>query len=397
MRRTSSWGITSAGLAAVLALSGCGGSTHSHSTTASTPTASTPLTVSTGTSPTTTGGTTTSTAHSGGPVPAGTEATSVTFISPTTAFILGTAPCDAQPCSAILRTTDRGAHWVGLPAPRETVSYNLGDGLWGLRFADAEHGYAFGQGLWETSNGGGSWQQATPPAPTVLSLEAVQDRELVAVAQTCAPGQGCGHQIGLYHTAIGGSWAPVASVKTFFNDASIAVHGSVVWALAGPNLYVSTDGGSTFRSESPPCTTRLGQPDSVTDDGAHVYLLCSGNGAAGSTEKWVYRSTGPGSPWVLVGRPPLGGDGGQISAGSDNSIVIATYSAASLLYRSTDGGHTWKTVLTEDDGGAGWSDLGFTTPTDAVVVHGPAVGGSQRPGQVLLSEDGGRTWRAAGF
>jgi photosystem II stability/assembly factor-like uncharacterized protein len=395
------------GMVAGLGLSACGGSSSkptSHTTSTptvttphvvSTPTVTTPHVVSTGTAPTTTGangGTLT-----GGPVPAGTEATSVTFISPSTAFVLGTAPCDVEPCSAILETNDRGAHWVGLPAPKENVSYYLGNGLWGLRFADARNGYAFGQGLWQTADGGKSWQKATPPESTVLSLEAVEDRELVAVAQSCQPGQGCGRQLGVYHEPIGGSWSTVASVHTNFNDASISVHGSVVWVLAGLKLYVSSDGGASFQTESPPCPARLGQPGSISDDGEHVYLLCSGNGAAGSTQKYVYRSAGPNSPWTLVGRPPAGGDGGQISAGSDNSIMIATYSGASLLYRSTDGGHTWRTALTEDDGGAGWNDLGFTTPSDAVVVHGPALAGSQRPGKVLLSSDGGLSWHTASF
>jgi photosystem II stability/assembly factor-like uncharacterized protein len=330
-------------------------------------------------------------------VPAGTEATSVTFISPTTAFVLGTAPCDVQPCSAILRTTDRGGHWVGLPAPREQVSYYLGDGLWGLRFANAETGYAFGQGLWATADGGHSWQRATPPQPTVLSLEAVQGRELVAVAQSCRGGQGCGHQIGVYHEPIGGSWSQVASARSYFNAASISVHGSVVWVLAGSELYVSSDAGSSFHTEPQPCPARLGQAGSVTDDGPHVYVYCFGNGAAGSTQKYVYRSAGPGSSWTLAGRPPAGGDGGEISAGSDSAILIATSSGASLLYRSTDGGRTWRRALTEDDGGAGWSDLGFTTPTDPVVVHGPALAGSSRPGRLLLSSDAGLSWQAAGF
>lgn len=336
----------------------------------------------------------------GGPVPAGTEATSVTFIAPGTAFVLGTAPCDAQPCSAILRTTDRGGHWVGLPAPRESVSYYLGSGLWGLRFADASHGYAFGQGLWETSNAGRSWAKAAPPAPTILSLEAVQGRELVALGQTCTPGQGCHGKLGLYHAPVGGAWSQVTTVRSSTAAASIAVHGSTVWVLAGNGLLYSSDGGQTFRFEAQPCPTRganFGQPTSITDDGAHVYLLCTGQGFTGHTLKFVYATTGPGAHWAPVGKPPTPGDGGQISAGSDGSIVIATYSAASFLYRSADGGRTWKTAKTEADGGAGWSDLGFTTPTDAVVVHGPAVAGSQRPGQVLLSEDGGQSWRAARF
>lgn len=398
------------GLAAMVALAGCGGSTpRPRAHTSSTPTASTPLTVSTSTGPGTTtspGGT--STVGNGslapaGPVPPGVEASSVTFISPTTAFILGTAPCDAHPCSAVLRSTDRGASWVGLPAPRKGISYPLGNGLWGLRFADSQHGYAFGQGLWETSNGGRSWSRVAAPAPTVLSLEAVQDREIVALARSCQPGQGCGRAIGLYHEAIGGTWQRLASVTSGASGASISVYGEEVWVVAGSRLYHSSDGGRSFATERQPCPTHgsnFGEPTSITDDGSHVYLLCTGQGFTGHTLKYVYATTGAGAPWALVGRPPSPGDGGQISAGSDDAIVIATYSAASFLYRSTDGGHAWSTVLTKNDGGAGWSDLGFTTATDAVVVHGPAIqdgAGDQRPGKVLLSEDGGLTWHSASF
>ncbi|HET9720440.1 MAG TPA: hypothetical protein VFP55_10210 [Solirubrobacteraceae bacterium] len=398
------------GLAATVVLAGCGGSSHGHrARTASTPTASTPLTVSTSTKPgrtTSPGGTPTvgnGSLAPGGPVPPGVEASSVTFISPSTAFILGTAPCDARPCSAILRTTDRGVSWVGLPAPRKGVSYPLGNGLWGLRFADSQHGYAFGQGLWETANSGRSWQRATAPAPTVLSLEAVQDREIVALARSCQPGQGCGRAIGLYHEPIGGTWQRVASVGSGASGASISVLGEEVWAIAGNRLFYSADSGRSFAPQRQPCPTHgsnFGQPTSITNDGSHVYVLCTGQGFTGNTLKYVYASTGAGAPWTLVGKPPSPGDGGQISAGSDDAILIASYSAASFLYRSDDGGQTWSTVLTKDDGGAGWSDLGFTTSTDAVVVHGPAIqdgAGDQRPGKVLLSEDGGLTWHAASF
>ena len=67
-----------------------------------------------------------------GPVPARTSATSITFVSPDDAFVLGTAPCAHKPCSVILHTTDRGASWVGTPASRwRRVSYVDGDGLRG--------------------------------------------------------------------------------------------------------------------------------------------------------------------------------------------------------------------------------------------------------------------------
>jgi photosystem II stability/assembly factor-like uncharacterized protein len=394
----------------MLSLAACGGTTSDHTgPTSSTSTTSTSRTTSTSTQaqvPPVPGGGSSGggSLPAGGPVPAGTEATSVTFISPSIAFILGTAPCDVRPCSAILRTTDRGAHWVGLAAPRQGISYPLGGGLWGLRFADAVHGYAFGQGLWETSNGGRSWHRAAPPVSTVLSLEAVADREIVALGDHCIPGQGCGSQMGLYHQPIGGSWSKIANLGALNNyGGAIAVHGEDVWVAAAARIYYSTDGGHSFGHEKQPCPaggSNFGRPTSISDDGSHVYLLCTGQGFTGHTLKYVYATTGPGASWTLMGRPPTPGDGGEISAGSDAAIMIASYSAASWLYRSTDGGHTWRTVLTQDDGGAGWSDLGFTTPTDAVVVHGPAIedaAAEKRPGRVLLSSNGGLSWQAAAF
>jgi photosystem II stability/assembly factor-like uncharacterized protein len=285
------------------------------------------------------------------------------------------------------------------------VSQFLGNGLWGLRFADAGRGYAYGNGLWQTSNGGASWRQGGGPARFVLALEAVQDRELVAIAGPCLPGQShCRNNLGLYRRPIAsGAWTRIAAARTVPFEASIAVHGAAVWALAGNRLYVSRDGGTSFGVHPQPClpsNPRNGMPSSVSDAGPHTYLLCAGTGAAGSAEKFVFRIGGSESQWTRVGSPSRVGDPEEISAGSDQTVMISATSGASELYRSTDAGANWHTALTQRDGGAGWADLGFTTPSDGVVVHGPAVtNGSNdgRPGQLLLTDDGGRTWQRASF
>jgi photosystem II stability/assembly factor-like uncharacterized protein len=52
-------------------------------------------------------------------------------------------------------------------------------------------------------------------------------------------------------------------------------------------------------------------------------------------------------------------------------------------------------VNQQDDGGAGWADLGFTTATDGSVVYGPADSdgnSTRRPGQLMLTDDAGATW-----
>src|SRR4051794_21631848 len=54
----------------------------------------------------------------GGPVPAGFNGYDLTWVSNDDGWALGTAPCDNRPCTSILRTTDGGKSWVGIPAPR---------------------------------------------------------------------------------------------------------------------------------------------------------------------------------------------------------------------------------------------------------------------------------------
>ena len=106
-----------------------------------------------------------------GPVPAGFAATSVTFVSADEAFVLGTAPCAHAPCTAILRTRDRGATWAALPAPPVPVGEPDGGVGWAdLGFTTGTNGVVVhapadsdgnstqrpGQ-LFLTSDGGASW------------------------------------------------------------------------------------------------------------------------------------------------------------------------------------------------------------------------------------------------
>jgi len=340
----------------------------------------------------------------GGPVPAHSSATSITFVSTQTAYVLGTAPCAHRPCTEILRTLNRGSSWVGLPAPPEKISQPNGGGLWGLRFANAQHGFAYGNGLWETTTGGASWRRATAPARFVVDLAVTGTGEVVALAAPCQFSGGSPCRLTLYRRSVsGGGWHTITASNGSAFDESIAVHGRAAWVLAGTQLWISTNGGGTFRSHSQPCAKKAnGLPGltSVADVGAHSYLLCTGQAFLSHTVKFVYRTTGTRSSWTFRSKPPTPGDAGSLAAGSDQAIVIATASAASWLYLSTDGGGHWSTPLSFFDGGEGWGDLGFTTASDGVVIHGPAQtdgGNVNFPGQVALTSDGGRTWQTSTF
>jgi hypothetical protein len=240
------------------------------------------------------------------------------------------------------------------------------------------------------------------PGRTVLSLATVQDRELVAAITACRS-VGCAQGVALYRRPIrDGTWRRFAvnTNKGTAFDTAIAVHGNVVWILTGYKLYVSTDGGHSFRTHSQPCHPPqrgmgIPSPGGVTDDGSHTYLLCLGSGYTGGVKKFLYRAAGTASAWTRIGQPPSAGGPDGFATASDRSIVIAAVSGASWLYRSSDGGSHWRTALSYGDGGAGWADLAFTGPLDGAVIHAPAPRATG--GQVLITDDAGRTWRPARF
>ena len=71
-----------------------------------------------------------------------------------------------------------------------------------------------------------------------------------------------------------------------------------------------------------------------------------------------------------------------------------------LAVRPPDGGARWLTVFTAGNGGAGISDLGFTTAADGVAVYGPVYQNDNSyglPGKLLPTSDGGASWTAVKF
>ena len=378
--------VLSAVLLTGLALSGCASSHAPAAPTTPTSTAAPPVTPGQPVTP----------APPGGPVPAGFTATSVTFVSAREAFVLGTAPCPNAVCTSIVRTLDRGASWRGLPAPVVPLSRPGGTGVWGIRFATPEHGFVFGHGLWETADGGQHWASAAYPGGSVLSLAAI-DGHVLALTAACSVQGGCAQPGTLWRRPLaGGAWSQVTQVTApgaADPTDTIATQAGVAAVLDGNDVVVTSNGGITITRRLIACATGAITPASsvavIAPDG--LALLCIGQGFMGHTVKTVYTSDDLGATWVKAGMPPTAGDGGTIAAANPGQLVLATASAASWLDYSGDGAAQWQTVVTEPDGGQGWADLGFTTASDGVVIHGPAADGFV--GQLMLTENGGLTWR----
>ena len=403
---------TAALAAAALTACGAGGSsTGGPSGAASSPATASPASASSSpasSAPATTSpqapasGTTAPPVAAGEPAPAGFAATSVTFVSTDEAFVLGTAPCTQAMCTSIVRTLDRGASWTGMPAPAVPLGdpYANSDqpGVWGIRFADPEHGFVFGNGLWETINGGQTWMAVAAPGGSIVDLEVI-DNQVLALTDVCTAQSGCAQPETLDRRALwGGPW----SVVTQVSDARvIATQARVAALLDGSSVVVTGDGGLTFAAHATPCDSlgTAGTAVAVTGPDS-LALLCAGGAAMGSVQKTVYVSDNLGATWSKAGSPPFGGDPWGISAGTAVQQVVAAASGASWLYYSADGGARWSIAYKAGDGGTGFNDLGFTTTTDGVAVHGPVYNDGNpygMPGQLLLTSDGGQSWTTVQF
>jgi len=344
---------------------------------------------------------------SGGPVPSGFMAASVTFVSAREAFALGTAACGHAPCTSIARTLDRGVSWRGLQAPAVPLGEPYaatGPAVWGIRFATPVDGFVFGNGLWMTASGGEQWSAVAYPGGAILSLEIV-DRQVLAVTARHGPNGLTGWT--LSRRALGGGpWVRITALDgnpaygSVSGYGGIATQAGLAAVLDGSSVLVTANGGLTVSRHPTPCPA-AGHPfpsvTSVAVQAPHgLALLCTGQGYTGHTDKTVYVSGDLGVTWTLAGHPDSDGDGGMIAAAAPGQLTIATTSAASWLYASADNGTTWRTVVTYPDGGAGWNDLGFTTASDGVVIHGHPTFGDML-GQLLMTEHGGLTWHPVSF
>lgn len=387
------------GVLALVLLCGCSSSPASpptpHSTTApSTPTPSPTPAPSASPSPSPTGA---------GLTAAALRPESVTFISPNLGWVLGLSSCGVAQCLRLAKTVDAGRSWTWVSGANLSVLSTATP--WQLRFADTQDGWISGSLLFATHDAGSTWRRiafpgAGTPNASVAALEAADGRVYAEVAEgsnrdTYGP-------IVLFGSRTNSdSWYVVPSVTTgaagFAGEISLAQ--GVFWVMLHPAivapqgnqsesaLYRSLD-GVTWRLEPQPCPAET-EASVAAATSARVFMVCSGGVAAGSQSKSAYRSDNGGASYVRVSDPPISGDFESVAA-SPTNISVAAASGATLISSSFDDGRTWTGTLGIGDGGLGLSDLGFTTATQGVVIHGQIT--YPQTLQLLMTRDGGHHW-----
>lgn len=308
-------------------------------------------------------------------MPAGFVPASVTAVSDSRFWVLGIVPCSSPPCTSLVRTTDGGRSFVGLPTPRATLAGTSPSSVSAIRFADRQNGWVFGRSLWSTHDGGASWQRVGL-AHEVIALEAANGAVWAVVAD-CS-GSACSHYALDKSPVDSDSWTRVRSLPASGPAPSIALRGSTVGLLVGDTILVSTDGGKSFDTHTAPCTGDLG--GSLVAAKNVLWTVCPTG-----TLSALSRSTDDGGHFTTVRGPGEQPNSAVLGAAGDSLAVLG---GADGLYRTADAGGSWTKTLSTGDGNP-FSYVGMSDLDVGYAVE------NQRA--LHRTSDGGKHWSTVDF
>lgn len=347
----------------------------------------------------------------GGPVPDGFHAVDLTWITPDVGWALGAAPCQHAPCTSMVRTTDGGKTWVGVPAPTAELSQSdscTTGCVSSIRFANAEVGYVFGHtALYLTTDGGAHWNKQDGNGADGLEIS---DGNVLRIEATqpggCPPG--CAYQ--LQRAKVGsGDWQDVsapglptgAGAQLVRAGADVAIlitqHVAGGAGKATSTLLVSTDDGANWTSRGEVCPQASGQQGEV--DSAQVAM-----GPDGSLAVLCVPRTGTGTATVLAAADPNGAFTPASGAKVSTTAIGATsatslFAVSDAVYRwQGSAGPAWQRVLADPtlaaSGSTGASGarpyLGFENASTGRYISGDGH-------TIYTTTDGGAHWSAHAF
>ena len=347
----------------------------------------------------------------------------VAFTSPSRGvglFVRSTIPQNgigSGRCAFFTRTTtDGGAHFG---VARATIrSTGCGSGYLVAGFAADEVGDLFADdpGLYESHDGGASWD-AVALGGTVVALAPAGHSEWALRETGCPNGTGmC--TLTLFVSVDGGrSWRAAAHQPPDrrLSSSPHAVHPSP-WLLrssataavlmlppaAGSStatIEQTLDGGAQWTTSTAPCLAGAFVVDySVAPTGAR-WIACAGQPGAGEQEKSVARSLDGGRTWLVGAQPcPIGtmttcrrgmSLDGYLSDLAALSPTTAFYvgGRSSLTY-TRDGGRSWRVEPGFSGDASGTSEVTFTNASDGWALD-EGFGGHA---VLWRTRDGGTHW-----
>jgi len=342
------------------------------------------------------------------PVPPNFQPVSVTFVSTSSAWVIGqagtpgTCANKSNPyiCTSIAYTNDAGKTWHGGPAPA-TTGPSGAQGVSGIRYLDGTSGWAFGPELWSTHDAGKTWSQVDTHGARVTDLETAGNRAF-ALWATCSGSSSAGFAADctsytlMTTTASSDNWTPVGTATTGLGNggaatsASLALTSATGYLLApGGKLYSGPLGGAWQQTGTAQCQPGAaqanGQPSGALlalVNSTTVVVACQG--PVGVT---VTTSTDSGANWTTAAISLLStGTPTSLAAAPDGALALATTSG---LYTQQAGSAQWKQASVASAPDGGFSYVGMTTNDQGVAL--PANASLH---EIWMTFDGGQTWAA---
>jgi hypothetical protein len=342
----------------------------------------------------------------GGPVPSNFQPTSITFVSSSHGWAIGQGgtpgQCDnANPsiCTSIVRTTDGGQTWHGIPAPSTNQ-------VSGIRFLDGTNGWAYGPELWSTHDGGSAWSQVSTGGKQVIDLETAGS-EAFALFATCASDTvGASADCTSYtlETTTAGTddWSDVGPATTNLPDSAdvtptIVLSGTTGWLLgADGTIYSGPLTGAWTKFGDAPCPAA--PPTSASpSDGAHLtwdayssefVATCTtrpqsaASGTAATTV--VYTSATSSLNWQTLGGATAEGNPTALATAPSAPAIVATSQGISVLDASTG---QWNQAIALS---GGFTYVGMTTD-----LQGVAIPADTSLHEIYMTLNGGQSWQAS--
>ena len=310
----------------------------------------------------------------------------------------------------LVASTDGGASWkvrngqlpvdlganAGFPGQFEFVGFT--GYIWGPRTAH-------GAPLWITDDEGATWHQAAI-GPYVEDVSAI-DLDVWALTSNCPPASvesiGCTRSVAVSLDG-GATWtqAPLPQSSAGGQSASqseelaritkthayVLTYSPASSSVGTWGLDYTADGGASWVQRAAPCAGPFGLGAEVGASSTNdLWLLCGSQATAGSQSKQLFRSTDGGLSWKLLaqatglGTPPSSDGSGLPLAGyvapftvGHRNLAIANdthawlYPSRANLYVTSDGGLHW--ALVSDLAAAGFDSGGQGNVTFVDATHG---------------------------
>ena len=224
--------------------------------------------------------------------------------------------------------------------------------------------------IYASSDGGATWTQTLAPSNSWKCIASSADgTKLVAVAGS------------LYTSADGGStWMSNNIAPQGWKSVASSADGSKLFAIAAGQLFITTNSGVIWSSQTIPIGGVASSLIASSADGTKLF----GNGG-----NHVYISTNSGTTWITNNSPSLTLWAVALSAdGTVCSVVDGTGGPSGHVFTSTNDGVTW---VTNNVPQWSWQNVALSADGAKMIVAGWYSSGSPF-GPIYTSTNAGLTW-----